>query len=57
MKVRYEMRWAQMKVKELEEKGKENWDEFDYEAYCYCQECFAEDEADAEYIGSYEVVY
>ena len=51
------MTWAQMRVKELEEKGRENWDVEDYEAYCYCQECFAEDEADAEYLGSYEIIY
>ena len=29
------MTWAQMKVQELEEKGRENWDADDYEAYCY----------------------
>lgn len=51
------MTWAQMKVQELEAKGRENWDADDCEAYYYCQECFAEDEADAEYLGSYEIVY
>lgn len=50
------MTWAQMKVQELEEKGRENWDADDYEAYCYCQECFAEDEADNEYLGNWEVI-
>ena len=51
------MTWAQTKVQELELKGRENWDADDYEAYCYCQECFAEDAADAEYLGAYEVIY
>lgn len=50
------MTWAEMKVQELEAKGKENWDVDDYEAWCYCQECFAEDERDAEYLGNWEVI-
>lgn len=51
------MSWADMKMQELNEKGRENWDEDDYEAYCYCQECFAEDEADAEYLGNFDCIY
>lgn len=49
--------WAQMKEKELLAKGKENWDIDDYEAYLYIQECHAEDQADAEYSGCYDVLY
>lgn len=49
------MSWAENKVKELEAKGRENWTQDDYEAYCYCQECFAEDEADAEYLGCFSI--
>lgn len=45
--------WAQRKERELREKGRKNWDEDDYEAWCYIQECKAEDEADAEYLGHY----
>ena len=51
------MSWASRKVEELENKGRENWDQDDWEAYYYCQECFAEDEADAEYLGNYEVIF
>lgn len=50
------MTWAQMKVQELENKGRENWDVDDYEAYHYCMECFAEDEADAAYNDCYGVM-
>ena len=49
------MSWADDKVKELEAKGRENWNEDDYEAWVYCQECFAEDEADREYIENYSI--
>lgn len=56
-KRRKTMAWADMKMQELNEKGRENWDEDDYEAYCYCQECFAEDEADAEYLGNFDYIY
>jgi hypothetical protein len=48
--------WAQLKYEELMAKGKENWDVDDYEAYCYCEECFAEDARDAEYIGNWSIV-
>ena len=47
------MRWVDKKMDELEAKGRENWDEDDYDAYYYCQECYAEDERDAEYLGNY----
>ena len=49
--------WAQRKEEELLAKGKENWDIDDYEAYHYIQECYAEDQADAEYLGCYDVLY
>ena len=49
------MTWAEQKVKELEEKGEENWTVDDYEAWYYCQECFAEDERDAEYLGCFDM--
>ena len=49
--------WAQIKKAELIKKGRENWDEDDYEAYMYIEECEAEDAADAEYLGNYEVIY
>lgn len=48
--------WAQRKKRELDAKGRENWDQDDYEAYCYCEECIAEDERDAEYLGNYTVI-
>ena len=51
------MTWAEMKMKELEEKGRDNWDQDDYEAACYCEECFAEDERDNEYLGCFGIVY
>lgn len=51
------MTWAEMKLQELEAKGEANWDNDDWEAYCYCKECQAEDERDAEYIGSFGIVY
>lgn len=47
--------WAELKSAELEEKGRENWDADDCEAYAYCEECFAEDQADAEYLGCYSI--
>ena len=31
--------------------------EDDYEALTYCEECFAEDARDAEYLGNYDVIY
>lgn len=49
--------WAQRKVKELEAKGRENWDQDDYEAWCYCEECFAEDARDAEYVSNYTTIF
>ena len=49
------MTWAEQNCQELEEKGRENWTVEDYEAYCYCEECFAEDARDEEYLGSYEI--
>lgn len=49
------MSWAQQKMEELEAKGRENWDQDDYEAWCYCEECFAEDARDAEYMGNYTI--
>ena len=49
--------WAQMRYEELMAKGKDHWDEDDYEAYCYIENCWAEDEADAEYLGCYTAVY
>lgn len=51
------MSWAQQKMEELEAKGRENWDQDDYEAYCYCEECFAEDARDAEYLGNYTILF
>lgn len=34
--------WAQERMEELEEKGKKNWDDEDWEAYCYIQNVNAE---------------
>lgn len=47
------MSWAEAKIEELENKGRKNWTADDWEAYCYCQECFAEDAADQEYLDHY----
>ena len=49
--------WADEKRKELLAKGKGNWDEDDWEAWNYIEECRAEDEADAEYFGETEPDY
>ena len=51
------VKWAELKSAELEAKGRENWDVDDYEAYYYCEECFAEDQAEAEYLGDYSIIY
>ena len=51
------MTWAEQKMQELENKGRENWDQDDYEAACYCEECFTEDWRDAEYLGSYDLIF
>lgn len=51
------MSWASETVKRLERKDKRYWTEDDYEAYYYSQECLAEDEADAEYLGCMEVYF
>ena len=51
------MTWAEMREQQLIEKGKENWDEDDFDAWCYIEECKAEDARDAEYLGNYEVFY
>ena len=51
------MSWASETVKRLERKDKRYWTEDDYEAYYYSQECLAEDEADAEYLGCVEVIF
>lgn len=48
--------WAETREEELMAKGRENWDEDDYEAFCYIEECKAEDERDSEYLGSYIVL-
>ena len=49
--------WAQIRKEELLAKGKENWDIDDYEAFCYIEECEAEDERDSEYMGCFGVIY
>lgn len=51
------MRWVDLRLEELETKPRSQWDQDDYEAYCYCQECIAEDERDAEYLDCMEVIY
>ena len=51
------MSWATEKMEQLEKKGKDNWDVDDYEAYVYCQECFAEDDRDAEYLGAFSIYF
>lgn len=51
------MKWCEQRLQELENKPRVLWDEDDYEAYYYCQECIAEDERDAEYLNSWEVIY
>ncbi len=50
------MSWADNRKKELLKKGKENWDQDDYEAWCYIEECEAEDARDAEYLGNYTIL-
>lgn len=49
--------WAELKMEELNEKGKRNWSDDDYEAYNYIKECEAEDERDAEYLGAYSFIF
>lgn len=49
--------WAEMRYEELMAKGKANWDEDDYEAYCYIENCWGQDETDAEYLSNYSVIY
>ena len=51
------MAWVDDKLNELNEKGKNNWDQDDYEAYCYCMECKAEDARDQEYLSNFSVIY
>lgn len=48
--------WADLKREQLLAKGRENWDVDDYEAWCYIEECRAEDERDAEYLGNYLLI-
>ena len=48
--------WADAKRRELLTKGTANWDEDDWEAWNYVEECRAEDEADAEYTGHYLII-
>lgn len=36
--------WAEQKLEELEKKGKQNWDEADWEAYNYVMNVNAEQE-------------
>ena len=52
------MSWAEDKYKELMAKKEQGipLTEDDFEALAYCEECFAEDERDAEYIGNYTVL-
>ena len=47
------MTWAEIREQELDLKGRENWDQDDWDAYYYIEECKAEDARDAEYIGCY----
>lgn len=49
--------WAEMRMEELEAKGKSNWDIDDYEAYYYIMESWAEDERDAEYLNSWYICF
>ena len=46
-------KWSEWKKQELLKKGKENWDVDDYEAWCYIEECEAEDARDEEYLGHF----
>ena len=52
------MSWAEDKYKELMEKKKRGipLTEDDFEALMYCEECFAEDARDAEYLGNYTII-
>lgn len=34
----YHMTWADEKMEKLEQKGKENWDIDDWEAFCYIEQ-------------------
>lgn len=49
------MTWAEIREQELDIKGRENWDQDDWDAYYYIEECKAEDARDAEYMGCYAV--
>jgi len=49
--------WAEWKTNQLMEKGRENWDEDDWESYSYIQEAEAEEAADQEYLDNYSVYY
>ena len=47
------MTWAEIREQELDLKGRDNWDQDDWDAYYYIEECKAEDARDAEYMGCY----
>ena len=48
-------KWSVCKKQQLLEKGKENWDVDDYEAWYYIEECEAEDARDEEYLGHFNI--
>ena len=48
--------WAERREQLLEEKGRDNWDQDDWEAYYYIEECKAEDARDAEYLGCFTTI-
>lgn len=51
------MTWADWKKAELIKKGKENWDEDDYQAWCYIECCETEDARDKEYLENYSIYF
>ena len=51
-----QMTWAEIREQELDEKGRENWDQDDWDAYYYIEECKAEAERDADYMDRFVTV-
>lgn len=50
------MSWCELKLKQLKEKGEENWDEDDLETYYYCKGNLEIDAAEEEYLDSFIVI-
>lgn len=45
------MSWCERKLEDLREKGKDNWDEDDWETFFYCKGTLGSEESERAYLN------